>query len=48
MQGIKRPQCGQAFTIDEAGHTAFVTDVCAKKSVGWAVSATMRTEGLPL
>jgi hypothetical protein len=48
MQEIKCPHCGQAFTIDEAGYTAFVTDVCAKKSVGWAVSATMRTEGLPL
>ena len=29
-------------------YTAFVTDVCTKKIVGWAVSATMRTEELPL
>jgi putative transposase len=29
-------------------YTAFVTDVCTKKIVGWAVSATMRTEDLPL
>src|SRR5512139_2703448 len=28
--------------------TAFVTDACTKKIVGWAVSATMRTEDLPL
>ena len=29
-------------------YTAFVTDACTKKIVGWAVSATMRTENLPL
>ena len=29
-------------------YTAFVTDVCTRKIVGWAVSATMRTEDLPL
>ena len=29
-------------------YTAFVTDACTKKVVGWAVSATMRTEDLPL
>jgi putative transposase len=29
-------------------YTAFVTDACTKKIAGWAVSATMRTEGLPL
>ncbi|KLO32275.1 hypothetical protein ABH39_07430 [Mycobacterium haemophilum] len=29
-------------------YTAFVTDVCTKKIVGWAVSATMRTENLSL
>lgn len=29
-------------------YTAFVTDACTKKIVGWAVSATMRTEDLPL
>src|SRR4029450_2973643 len=27
-------------------YTAFVTDACTKKIVGWAVSATMRTEDL--
>jgi len=29
-------------------YTAFVTDAATKKIVGWAVSATMRTEDLPL
>jgi transposase InsO family protein len=29
-------------------YTAFVTDVCSRKIVGWAVAATMRTEDLPL
>lgn len=29
-------------------YTAFVTDVCTRKIVGWAVAATMRTEDLPL
>lgn len=29
-------------------YTAFVTDACTKKIVGWAVSTTMRTEDLPL
>jgi putative transposase len=29
-------------------YTAFVTDACTKKIVGWAVSSTMRTEDLPL
>ena len=29
-------------------YTAFVTDACTKKIAGWAVSATMRTEDLPL
>ena len=29
-------------------YTAFVTDVCTRKIVGWAVSSTMRTEDLPL
>ncbi|WP_231122312.1 IS3 family transposase [Mycobacterium intracellulare] len=29
-------------------YTAFVTDACTRKIVGWAVSATMRTEDLPL
>jgi transposase InsO family protein len=29
-------------------YTAFVTDVCTRKIVGWAVSTTMRTEDLPL
>jgi putative transposase len=29
-------------------YTAFVTDACSRKIVGWAVSATMRTEDLPL
>jgi putative transposase len=29
-------------------YTAFVTDVCTRKIVGWAVSVTMRTEDLPL
>ena len=29
-------------------YTAFVTDVCTRRIVGWAVSATMRTEDLPL
>lgn len=29
-------------------YSAFVTDACTKKIVGWAVSATMRTEDLPL
>ncbi len=29
-------------------YTALVTDACTKKIVGWAVSATMRTEDLPL
>jgi transposase InsO family protein len=34
---------GQGFC-----YTAFVTDACTKKIVGWAVAATMRTENLPL
>ncbi len=34
---------GQGFC-----YTAFVTDVCTRKIVGWAVAATMRTEDLPL
>jgi transposase InsO family protein len=29
-------------------YTAFVTDACTKKIVGWAVSSSMRTEDLPL
>jgi transposase InsO family protein len=29
-------------------YTAFVTDACTKRIVGWAVSATMHTEELPL
>ncbi len=29
-------------------YTAFVTDACTRKIVGWAVSTTMRTEDLPL
>lgn len=29
-------------------YTAFVTDACTRKIVGWAVSVTMRTEDLPL
>jgi transposase InsO family protein len=29
-------------------YTAFVTDACTKKIAGWAVSTSMRTEGLPL
>jgi putative transposase len=29
-------------------YTAFVTDACTRTIVGWAVSATMRTEDLPL
>ena len=29
-------------------YTALITDACTKKIVGWAVSATMRTEDLPL
>ncbi|RDH75925.1 IS3 family transposase [Mycolicibacterium moriokaense] len=29
-------------------YTAFVTDACTKRIAGWAVSATMRTEDLPL
>ncbi len=29
-------------------YTAFVTDACSRKIVGWAVAATMRTEDLPL
>jgi transposase InsO family protein len=29
-------------------YTAFVTDACARKVVGWAVAASMRTEDLPL
>lgn len=29
-------------------YTAFVTDVCTRKIVGWAVSTTMRTADLPL
>ena len=29
-------------------YTAFVTDACSKRIAGWAVSATMRTEDLPL
>lgn len=29
-------------------YTAFVADACTQKIVGWAVSATMRTEDLPL
>lgn len=29
-------------------YTAFVTDVCTRKIVGWAVSTTMRTDDLPL
>lgn len=29
-------------------YTAFVTDACTKKIVGWAVSATMRTQDLRL
>ena len=29
-------------------YTAFVTDACTKKITGWAVSASMRTEDLPL
>lgn len=29
-------------------YTAFVTDVCTRAIVGWAVAATMRTEDLPL
>jgi putative transposase len=29
-------------------YTAFVTDACTKKIVGWAVSTTMRTEDLSL
>ena len=29
-------------------YPAFVTDVCTRKIVGWAVSTTMRTEDLPL
>jgi transposase InsO family protein len=29
-------------------YTAFVTDVCTRRIVGWAVSSTMRTEDLPL
>lgn len=29
-------------------YTAFVTDVCTRRIVGWAVTASMRTEDLPL
>jgi putative transposase len=29
-------------------YTAFVTDACSKRIAGWAVSASMRTEDLPL
>ena len=29
-------------------YTAFITDACTKKIIGWAVSATMRTADLPL
>lgn len=29
-------------------YTAFVTDACSRRIVGWAVAATMRTEDLPL
>lgn len=29
-------------------YTAFVTDVCTRKIVGWSTRATMRTEALPL
>ncbi|PRC50873.1 IS3 family transposase, partial [Mycobacterium sp. ITM-2017-0098] len=29
-------------------YTAFVTDVCTRRIVGWAVAASMRTEDLPL
>ncbi|WP_006247545.1 IS3 family transposase [Mycolicibacterium tusciae] len=29
-------------------YTAFVTDACSRKIVGWAVAANMRTEDLPL
>ena len=29
-------------------YTAFVTDVCTRKIVGWATRSTMRTEALPL
>lgn len=29
-------------------YTAFLTDVCTRMIVGWAVAATMRTEDLPL
>lgn len=30
------------------GHTAFVTDVFARRVVGWACAASMGAEGLPL
>ena len=29
-------------------YVAFITDVCIRKIVGWAVAATLHTEGLPL
>ena len=29
-------------------YVAFITDVCTRKIVGWAVSATLHTDGLPL
>ncbi len=29
-------------------YTAFVTDACTRKIAGWAVSATMLTEDLPM
>jgi transposase InsO family protein len=35
-------------TWQEFCYTAFVTDACSRKIVGWAVSVNMRTEDLPL
>ena len=29
-------------------YVAFITDVCTRKIVGWAVAATLHTDGLPL
>ena len=29
-------------------YVAFITDVCSRKIVGWAVSASLHTAGLPL
>ncbi|MCV7307748.1 MULTISPECIES: IS3 family transposase [Mycobacteriales] len=35
-------------TWQSMAYTAFVTDVCTRKIVGWAVTPTMRTADLPL